>query len=487
MSDTTTNLFSYFKGNVNLDACENKPAAKNKVTLTFNGTTIHSLKELRDNFDKDACLKALMDKSLYYWLSQHYYITEADEIKGLDITDKNCFCRLCEILSVDYVNYADLSEDEKEKLDQKKALVKEIIEKTHGDAGILSEIHLTAMNQEELASLLDRDEKKIYLCNGTFSIPISIPGHEYIGIGPVTIENAFTKEQYLKAGITVTNITLPDKINAKTEDIAKTAALNNGYDDFADSHSPLTTAIHYQLTARKMYSFYRLPNNASLTTKFFTRRSECEAAKMRALKKAYNCAEQYLTPGNSKCIANEAAQNYSKIIESCFSPIMEKLRVFCNLTGNDNIYSDLSDLVKNSYKNLLARFENELTDCSDYYKMYQFDYFVDQADIEEHDYRVNEDGIFKILEGIFSDSIQYTLPNLFSTINEMENDLNDHANTFFTTILSEYNDYIGRIGDLINNIKVDLFESAKNDSPNNINKNESLSDYIDRLCIANAH
>lgn len=446
-----------------------------KATLIFGEQTIKSLKELREHFDKEACLAALKDGTLYRWLVQHYYEKEAQGIKRLRIEDKDCLRTLCKILSVDYAANQELSEEEKNALEAKRAEVS----KFTSDEKILNALYLVAMNQEELAQLIDAGETTIYLCNDAFTIPLRKSGITYIGIGTVELENPFTKEQYQKAGITVENITLPEKADPETEAFAKAAAKENGYDDFAENHTELATAFHKALKIRRMIPRYSLPLNSSIASKFFTSKSECENAKKDALSKAYHKASDYVTPGNSKCFAKDATTYYCEILMDIFQPLMDDLQRLCSLTKNESLFKQIEDKVKNCKTNLNAAFEEELTDSADYYAMYNFDYFMDQVDVEEHDFCVSDDNtITKFFEALLTDNIQYTIPDILSTVREMEDDLNEHADTFFKAAHTEYENYVKKIEELIDML-------GKNNMPA-MNENESLKEYLSRLCVKQA-
>ena len=128
------------------------------VTLTLEGTTIHSLKELR--------------------LLQHYYEAEAEQLRTIDSGDKNCFRKICRVFRVNYMDHISLTEEERKQLDQKKEIVKKVIADTKADEKLLEKLPFIATNQEELAGLIDSEEQKIYLCHESFSIPISKPGIE---------------------------------------------------------------------------------------------------------------------------------------------------------------------------------------------------------------------------------------------------------------------------------------------------------------------
>ena len=62
-----------------------------------------------------------------------------------------------------------MSEIEKEHFLNKQ----EEIKKYTDDAEILKQAHLAAMNQDELALLINQKETLIYLCNNSFTVPIT--------------------------------------------------------------------------------------------------------------------------------------------------------------------------------------------------------------------------------------------------------------------------------------------------------------------------
>lgn len=71
-----------------------------------------------------------------------------------------------------------------------------------GDPDILAHAAEAALDQADLAALLDHQLKTIWLCGGPFSIPIRKRGVRYIGVGTPSVEGPFTEERYRKAGIT---------------------------------------------------------------------------------------------------------------------------------------------------------------------------------------------------------------------------------------------------------------------------------------------
>ncbi len=455
-----------------ISRAENK--SSEKVTLTLQGITIHSLKELREHFNRDEILVAFTNENLLFWLEQHYYETEAEQLRTIDFNEKNCFRKICRVFRVNYMDHISLTEEERKQFKQKKEIVKKVIADTKADEKLLEELPFIATNQEELACLIDSEEPKIYLCNESFSIPISKSGIEYVGIGDVSIENPFTPEQYRKAGITITNISFPVTENPETADAARVAAAANGYDSFHESHSALATLFHNLLKTHRLYEHYHLPFNSSVMGTFYNSHSECNAAKKEALEKAYNKARRYVSPGDSKCIAKAATEYYSKHIHDVFTPeVLGKLQTLCDICQKAPLYQKLQDQIKHCKKDISSLLEAELLENADFYAMYQFEYFMDQVEIEEHDYRISEGGFLRALETLTGGSIQYTITDIHSAISEMEEDINDHANTFFNTAQSEYQCYCQEIEELLQEIGSD-FSSRK--------ENESVYDYLQRLC-----
>ncbi|MDD6207424.1 MAG: hypothetical protein PUB10_02755 [Clostridiales bacterium] len=447
-----------------------KKTANEKVTLMLSGTTIHSLSELREHFHMDDALTALMNGTLEQWLTQHYYEQEAAQLSGLTIDTPDCRQKLCTILGIDYQACVELSEEEKAALLQRKELLRQYTD----DESVLNKANQVALNQEELARLLDAGITLIYLCHFEFSIPISKAGVHYIGVDHPHIEHAFTKEQYRKAGILVEQIALPEEENPHTKEYADRAARKHGYDFFSDTHSPLSSFFHRELKAVKLSRYYRLPFNNTATLETYHTKSECERARNACLEKAYDAANRYVSPGDSKNIAKDAATHYSDVIQQCFTPVIDHLKLLCHMTNHDTVFDQLSSLVKNSRKNLLALFEAELQDSSDYYRMYHFDYFLDQVDIEKHDYRVSDEGFFRLLETALCDHVEYSYKNAALAVNEMENDINDHAASFFNYAYTEYEHYTGEIEELIDSISKDLPTPEEE---------EDLAAYLTRICV----
>lgn len=450
-----------------LEKNENKQTEIN-TPLYIGEKEIHSLAEIKENFSVNEMLSALNDGSLEKFLRSRFYEREALSVASIKLDDKECIKKLCKVFGVEYSKYAPINTPE-----MQERLAK--IEEFTNDREVLENFQKVALNQEELAKLLSLDEKIIYLCHNIFTIPLSKNGIKYIGVDNATIDNPFTKKQYLKAGITVENIALPEKVSDEMSEYAANVAVKNGYDDYKDKNLPLATYFHNKL--KNSFPFYgiRLPYNASIVSKRFKSKYTAEQELKETLKKPYDKAQSYLTVGNAISVSKTLSAYYSDFINNCFNPVIEQLKTLYSLKGKSENFNSLSELVRNSKKILLQKFEDELSNSADYYGMYKFDYFVDSVSIDKNDFRV-EKGFWGALEALVGDSIDYTYSDLYSTVCEMEKDVNDRLATFYKSAYAEYLAYLGKIEKEIEVLGSDLPE---------FNENEDIKAYITRITVAN--
>ena len=92
-----------------------KTESEKKAKLKMNDKKIHSLQELRDNFDAEVILKKFKNGKLLKWLEQHYYEEEAKAVTKIDTNSKKLLEELCNALDVSYSPIDYMSEIEKEK------------------------------------------------------------------------------------------------------------------------------------------------------------------------------------------------------------------------------------------------------------------------------------------------------------------------------------------------------------------------------------
>lgn len=164
------------------------------VALEMNGVEIETISELREHFVLDEAIDYMQNRTLYRWLKQLYYEREADAVRKLRVSVGGSFSgrnkrELCAILGIDYENV--MADKDKEAFDRHIEAVKRFTT----DETILKNSAIVALNQKQLAKLLNDGEKKIYLCHNEFSIPLKKTGVHYMGVDNPVISNALTAEQ----------------------------------------------------------------------------------------------------------------------------------------------------------------------------------------------------------------------------------------------------------------------------------------------------
>ena len=153
-------------------------AKKIKFALEMNGVKIRTMEELQENFDLDATVQYLLDGKLLTWLEDRFYEDEAEKVAELDKDSPQMKKELCEILGVEYEGDSGMDVDELERLNEKKWILKTLTD----DEEIIANADKTALNQEDLADLLNAGEETIYLCGVNFNIPIRFSNKRYIGL-----------------------------------------------------------------------------------------------------------------------------------------------------------------------------------------------------------------------------------------------------------------------------------------------------------------
>jgi hypothetical protein len=200
-------------------------------------------------------------------------------------------------------------------------------------------------------------------------------------------------------------------------------------------------------------------------------------ARDHVIRNAYDTAVEYITPGRDQSFSEEAIRYYHRPIEHTFLPLMEKLKKLSAARDCNAVYDKLEHLISESRQNLLTSFEKELTSNASYYELYPFSYFQEKAEIERHDYRISDPGIFLAIETLFANNIEYTVSDVYTPISELEHDLERRATTFFSAALHIYEQYICEIELLLDVIGKNLPA---------INDEEDLDDYLTRCCMKKA-
>ena len=224
--------------------------------------SIHSIRELRDSImgleNIEILKEGIEDGSLSKWLSAHYYEEMAEKVDEVRSEDENWLSMLSKAMRIPYnpLNRKIYREDDEyiKRRNKVAALAGDDLEK------LPDNVNLVALDQEELARLLDAKETTIYLCGGEFNIPLGKKGITYKGIAHPVIENAFTEELYRKAGIHIQDIDLPIKVDLDREKYALEKAIENGYDTFYESHCPLSCKFYHAVNGISYYRYCNLPS-----------------------------------------------------------------------------------------------------------------------------------------------------------------------------------------------------------------------------------
>ena len=169
-----------------------------------NGVLVRTLDELKENWDLEKVINYYLNGKLLTWLNDRYYTELAEAVSALnDINDNVEFQKkLCNIFGIE----AEDDLVDMEAVAERNRRLKILRQYTADDA-VLKNVDKVAFNQEELADLLDEDESVIYLCDNKFSVPLSVTGKKYIGLGDVEIQvNSKDFVDFTKLGIELVNV-----------------------------------------------------------------------------------------------------------------------------------------------------------------------------------------------------------------------------------------------------------------------------------------
>lgn len=187
------------------------------------GVEVSTIEELRDNFDLERVVEYFKSGELLTWLEDRFYDDEADAISEIDSADRNLTAKICAALNVECDDNLEFMQRVREKKNY-------LVEHTD-DTKIIDNADKTALNQEDLATLIKMDYKTIYLCGEQFNVPIRVGGVKYIGIlGTPKIKIRAQSQDELDAKqISFENVQLPwqkappiDELKALAEKIFQT-------------------------------------------------------------------------------------------------------------------------------------------------------------------------------------------------------------------------------------------------------------------------
>lgn len=88
-----------------------------------------------------------------------------------------------------------------------------------------------------------------------------------------------------------------------------------------------------------------------------------------------------------------------------------------------------------------------------------------------------ESGIWRLLEAAVTDRVQYSISGMYTSISELERDVNDRSSTFYNSIYKLYKEYVSQIEECIEIIGKEFPEPTTK---------ETLLQYTERLCVIKA-
>ena len=171
-----------------------------------NKIQVRTMGELRENFDIEKTVRYYLDGKLSVWLNDRYYDKEYKMVSELDASDSNLCEKLCEILGVEYKQecIADVGaiKNKNDKLSRLKQYTDSEV--------ILENVDCTAMDQEELISILKNGCKTIYLCGDKFDLPLDYAEIQYIGVNhPTVVVSAEEAKLFYQNKISLVDISMP--------------------------------------------------------------------------------------------------------------------------------------------------------------------------------------------------------------------------------------------------------------------------------------
>ncbi len=192
-------------------------AKKIKFPLRMtDGTDVRTLEELKEHFDLKSVLEYYTSGKLLTWLKDRYCDIEAGKLSALSAENPDFRKQLCEIFGI------SLEEEQHQEIDmeliRRRNEKKEELLKVTSDAELLQNIDSVALNQEDLYDCLDSGIKKIYLVSDIFTVPLSVPDMEYIGInGASAVIRAMDNENFTEKNLKFTDMCFVWDTSAITE------------------------------------------------------------------------------------------------------------------------------------------------------------------------------------------------------------------------------------------------------------------------------
>ena len=427
--------------------------AQEDVKLTMDGQEVHSLAELRERFVLSQSMDAFLDGRLEAWLENCCYEDEAQKVRSLKKEATPAVeQQLCGILRVNYEAQGELSSEQKETISRRR----DLLQRHNVDTTSFAHVLETATNQAELAELLRTNCPVIYLCDGSFTVPIQKSGVHYIGIDHPRMEAPFTEEQYRRAGITFEGIDLPEESDKETTFVAKIAARKAGYDDFGESHTPLAIVVHEGIKAKIIRHFYLSNTGLDICDKEYKSKFTAQQAARTQINKAYNEAGALFDPSGSKCIVSEFAEAYANRIHSGMDQLLERLAPRCTAKRQKELLLQLAELTEKAEKSLKELFFTELRESADYYKLYQRQYFCNRVAVEQEGPDVFVSDFMNGVARVFASIYTVSASDFCECMAELQEDVDSRVNAFADAVHQSYKEYCEKIEEIAEELGKDF-------------------------------
>ena len=236
-------------------------AKKIKFALEMNGEKIRNLEELKENFDLDTAAQYLLDGKLLTWLEDRFYEDEADQVREIDTNSPSMKQALCNVFGIEYEDDSGMDTEELERLNEKKRVLKSMTD----DESIIANAAKTALDQEDLAELLEAGESTIYLCGDSFNIPLKFNSKRYIGIlGTPKIKiKASSSNELENHGLNFENVILP--FNSSKEEGKSESSPQLPTEDSASIKDELMEIFHDIFGDLPLWEIYGIEHDATMS------------------------------------------------------------------------------------------------------------------------------------------------------------------------------------------------------------------------------
>lgn len=332
-------------------------AKKLKFPLVLrNDYQARTLEEVHEYWDLGKMISYYQNGKLLLWLQDRSYENEVSQLLKLKETDSDFICRLHYIFGVEYIERSEVDFDNLVMQQEKLNLLKQYTT----DTEVLSHIDQVAINQEELADLLNDGCNIIYLCNAAFHIPLSQENKTYIHVGGASIANFdVIKNSYEVKGIEFVNFAESRKDYSAI--ISQVDVIKEKWNSTVINykHTNLASSYDYKRLAVNSGSFYD-----TIVYGNSTQEHALEAAH-RATLEAYSMWQDLFMPSGYSSIYTKCIKSYIDQEWNCFLKALndETAKVYNDLTellsvSDDSKLRNMITIVQTSLGNIIQELAN---------------------------------------------------------------------------------------------------------------------------------